>query len=110
MSQSHETAATPPPAERRRPMFRCQFCPERFERRYMLERHTSAAHGRTLERPPPTPRNTMSKLLKQRAQRPPAAAAGDKPGPEPAPAPAPLASSKLLAQLSEFRPILQVTS
>lgn len=36
-------------------------------RRYMLERHMPAAHGRTLERPPPTPRNTMSKMLKAQA-------------------------------------------
>ncbi|XP_045760275.1 zinc finger protein 726-like isoform X2 [Maniola jurtina] len=53
----------------RRRLFRCAFCPERFERRYMLERHAGAAHGRALERPPPTPRNTMSKLLKAQAQR-----------------------------------------
>lgn len=53
----------------RRRLFRCSFCPERFERRYMLERHAGAAHGRALERPPPTPRNTMSKLLKAQAQR-----------------------------------------
>ncbi|XP_038208861.1 zinc finger protein Xfin-like [Zerene cesonia] len=56
-------------APERRRMFRCTFCQERFERRYMLERHVSCAHGRSLERPPPTPRNTMSKLLKAQAQR-----------------------------------------
>lgn len=60
------TAATPPPPRRR--LFRCNFCQERFERRYMLERHVSVVHGRTLERPPPTPRNTMSKMLKAQAQ------------------------------------------
>lgn len=59
-------AAEPPRPERRR-LFRCHFCPERYERRYMLERHMPAAHGRTLERPPPTPRNTMSKMLKAQA-------------------------------------------
>ncbi|XP_047539156.1 zinc finger protein 239-like [Vanessa atalanta] len=53
----------------RRRLFRCAFCPERFERRVQLERHAGAAHGRALERPPPTPRNTMSKLLKAQAQR-----------------------------------------
>ncbi|CAG4989704.1 unnamed protein product [Colias eurytheme] len=59
----------PAEAPERRRMFRCTFCQERFERRYMLERHVSCAHGRSLERPPPTPRNTMSKLLKAQAQR-----------------------------------------
>ncbi|XP_023942418.2 zinc finger protein 525 [Bicyclus anynana] len=73
-------AAAPP----RRRLFRCAFCPERFERRYMLERHAGAAHGRALERPPPTPRNTMSKLLKAQAQR----RERDEPAPTSAPAPA----------------------
>ncbi|CAH0600135.1 unnamed protein product [Chrysodeixis includens] len=68
-SKSHEQDAPHAPPQPRRRLFRCSFCPERFERRYMLERHTSAVHGRTLERPPPTPRNTMSKLLKAQAQR-----------------------------------------
>lgn len=105
-AKSHETpevapAAGPPPVRR---LFRCHFCVERFERRYMLERHVSTAHGRTLERPPATPRNTMSKLLKAQAlarRDPPA------PAPEPAPASAPAApgaraaaSSKLLASLA----------
>ncbi|OWR54214.1 hypothetical protein KGM_211440 [Danaus plexippus plexippus] len=62
-------AAAAAVAGARRRLFRCSFCPERFERRYMLERHAGAAHGRALERPPPTPRNTMSKLLKAQAQR-----------------------------------------
>ncbi|XP_063393853.1 zinc finger protein 37 [Cydia fagiglandana] len=64
-AQAPATPATPPP---RRRLFRCNFCQERFERRYMLERHVSVVHGRTLERPPPTPRNTMSKMLKAQAQ------------------------------------------
>ncbi|XP_059055959.1 zinc finger protein 37-like [Achroia grisella] len=64
--RSHDHAP-PPPLPRRR-LFRCGFCPDRFERRYMLERHTTVVHGRALERPPPTPRNTMSKLLKAQAQ------------------------------------------
>ncbi|CAH0406241.1 unnamed protein product [Chilo suppressalis] len=68
-SKSHEAGAAPPPQVRR--LFRCSFCPDRFERRYMLERHTSVVHGRALERPPPTPRNTMSKLLKAQAARRP---------------------------------------
>ncbi|XP_075979578.1 uncharacterized protein LOC142978865 [Anticarsia gemmatalis] len=71
-SKSHESAeagsVVREQAPRRR-LFRCTFCVERFERRYMLERHMSVVHGRTLERPPPTPRNTMSKLLKAQAQR-----------------------------------------
>lgn len=43
----------------------------------------SALHGRTLERPPPTPRNTMSKLLKAQAQarQLPPEPAGDYPTP-----------------------------
>lgn len=70
-SKSHEASETAAAAREqpRRRLFRCTFCPERFERRYMLERHMSVVHGRTLERPPPTPRNTMSKLLKAQAQR-----------------------------------------
>ncbi|KAM3957106.1 LOW QUALITY PROTEIN: uncharacterized protein ACR2FA_008897 [Aphomia sociella] len=111
--RSHDAAAAPPPPRRR--LFRCAFCPDRFERRYMLERHSSLVHGRALERPPPTPRNTMSKLLKAQAQAqrdPPASA----PASAPAPAPAPdidskdirspesrtptVASQKLLAQLT----------
>ncbi|CAB3220037.1 unnamed protein product [Arctia plantaginis] len=75
-SKSHESpgeaagVAAPAPRELvQRRLFRCTFCVERFERRYMLERHMSVVHGRTLERPPPTPRNTMSKLLKAQAQR-----------------------------------------
>ncbi|CAK1541369.1 unnamed protein product [Leptosia nina] len=72
-SKSHEPNAPTQepngqPPERRR-MFRCPYCQERYERRYMLERHVSVVHGRSLERPPPTPRNTMSKLLKAQAQR-----------------------------------------
>ncbi|XP_035430460.2 zinc finger protein 93 [Spodoptera frugiperda] len=67
-SKSHDASDTAPAAPRRH-LFRCPYCPERFERRYMLERHVSCVHGRTLERPPPTPRNTMSKLLKAQAQR-----------------------------------------
>ncbi|CAK1600475.1 unnamed protein product [Parnassius mnemosyne] len=51
----------------RRMHFRCTYCFDRFDRRYMLERHCTTVHGRTLERPPPTPRNTMSKLLKAQA-------------------------------------------
>ncbi|KOB66998.1 putative zinc finger protein Kr18 [Operophtera brumata] len=46
----------------------CAVCGKRFSERYMLERHMSVLHGRALERPPPTPRNTMSKLLKAQAQ------------------------------------------
>ncbi|XP_072935496.1 uncharacterized protein [Epargyreus clarus] len=68
-SKSHDGSAPAAAAAPRRRLFRCGFCQERFERRYMLERHMSAAHGRALERPPPTPRNTMSKLLKAQALR-----------------------------------------
>ncbi|XP_060810392.1 zinc finger protein 814 [Amyelois transitella] len=81
-SKSHESGAgaavSAAAAEQaRRRLFRCPFCAERFERRFLLERHAGAAHGRALERPPPTPRNTMSKLLKAQAARPPANADGD---------------------------------
>ncbi|XP_013181002.1 PREDICTED: zinc finger protein 729-like, partial [Papilio xuthus] len=61
------SAGCPPPAAPRTRIFRCNFCHERFDRKYMLERHCTMAHGRALERPPPTPRNTMSKLLKAQA-------------------------------------------
>ncbi|XP_041974146.1 zinc finger protein 484-like isoform X2 [Aricia agestis] len=71
-ARSHEgvpAAAAAAPQGPRSRLFRCAFCVERFERRYMLERHCAVAHGRSMERPPPTPRNTMSKLLKAQAQR-----------------------------------------
>lgn len=51
----------------RRRLFRCTYCEQRFERRYMLERHMETVHERPLERAPPKPRNTMSKLLKAQA-------------------------------------------
>ncbi|CAH3864709.1 unnamed protein product [Pieris brassicae] len=71
-AKSHDPHAANPshqPATERRRMFRCPYCQERYERRYLLERHVSTSHGRSLERPPATPRNTMSKLLKAQAQR-----------------------------------------
>ncbi|CAH2099380.1 unnamed protein product [Euphydryas editha] len=68
-ARAHGEAGAGGEAAPRRRLFRCAFCPERFERRYQLEKHAGAAHGRALERPPPTPRNTMSKLLKAQAQR-----------------------------------------
>ncbi|XP_049887792.1 zinc finger protein ZFP2-like [Pectinophora gossypiella] len=74
-SKAHEGAADAVPPQPRRRLFRCTFCQDRFERRYMLERHVAVAHNRTLERAPATPRNTMSKLLKAQA------AARAQPGP-----------------------------
>ncbi|KAG6443968.1 zinc finger protein 62 homolog [Manduca sexta] len=99
----------------RRRLFRCGFCPERFERRYMLERHTASAHGRTLERPPPTPRNTMSKLLKAQAlaRAPHTATQLDlepKPDRSPESPATPVTPQKLIAHLSSSTSIITSSS
>ncbi|PZC76491.1 hypothetical protein B5X24_HaOG204511 [Helicoverpa armigera] len=117
-SKSHEAGSEEPAgaaaatAPRRR-LFRCAFCPERFERRYMLERHTAAAHGRTLERPPPTPRNTMSKLLKAQAQRrdqPSNGTEADTKDDRSSDSRAtPITPHKLIAQLTSATPLVQGT-
>ncbi|XP_028157399.1 zinc finger protein 773 [Ostrinia nubilalis] len=102
-SKSHEAGAGAAlPQLPRRHLFRCPFCPDRFERRYMLERHMSVVHGRALERPPPTPRNTMSKLLKAQAQgprRPPDTDSKDDRSPDSRSTPISV-PQKLIAQLS----------
>ncbi|KAL0895228.1 hypothetical protein ABMA27_011383 [Loxostege sticticalis] len=103
-SKSHEAATPggpPVPQPPRRHLFRCPFCPDRFERRYMLERHMSVVHGRALERPPPTPRNTMSKLLKAQAQAPRRPNDADsKDDRSPDSRSTPVTPQKLIAQLS----------
>ncbi|GBP58458.1 Zinc finger protein 681 [Eumeta japonica] len=73
-NQSANTEGDNTPAPPRRRLFRCFFCEERFERRYMLERHMEVTHQRSLEKQPPKPRNTMTKLLKAQAAASKAAA------------------------------------